>query len=65
MGGQNINGGLGRSMFGKLSHRETHFTNRAYLTFVSIDINGKPQPVPGLILETEEEKKEYQQALRA
>lgn len=42
---------------------ETHFTNRAYLTFVSIDINGKPQPVPGLILETEEEKKEYQQAL--
>ncbi len=42
---------------------ETHFTNRAYLTFVSVDTNGKPQPVPSLILETEADKKEYQQAI--
>ena len=42
---------------------ETHFTNRAYLTFVSVDINGKPQPVPGLAFETEEEKRECEHAL--
>lgn len=43
---------------------ESKFTNRAYLTFVALDGNGKPHPVPGLILETDEEKKEYEEAIR-
>ncbi len=43
---------------------ELKFTNRAYLTFVALDKDGKPHPVPGLILETEEEKREYQEAIR-
>ncbi|WP_058485733.1 acyl-CoA thioesterase [Defluviitalea phaphyphila] len=37
-------------------------TNQAYLTFVALDDNGKPTPVPPLIPETEEEKKEYEEA---
>lgn len=41
---------------------ETKFTNKAYLTFVALDEHGKPRQVPGLILETEEEKAEYQRA---
>ena len=32
-------------------------TSRAYLTFVSIDRDGKRVPIPGLILETEEEQR--------
>ncbi len=43
---------------------ELKFTNRAYLTFVALDKDGKPHPVPGLILETEEEKSEYQEAIK-
>jgi acyl-CoA hydrolase len=39
-------------------------TNRAYLTFVAIDDKGKPKPVPGLILETDEEQKEFQEAVK-
>ena len=34
--------------------------NRAYLVMVAIDENGKPKEVPGLILETEEEKWEWE-----
>lgn len=34
--------------------------NRAYLTLVAIDENDHPVPVPGLILETEEEKLEWE-----
>lgn len=41
---------------------ETKFTNKAYLTFVALDQNGKPHPVPALVLETEEEKTEYDRA---
>lgn len=41
---------------------ETKLTNRAYITFVALDENGKPKPVPGLILETEEEKAEFEEA---
>lgn len=32
-------------------------TSRAYLTFVSIDSEGKRVPIPGLVLETDEEKR--------
>jgi len=42
---------------------ETKFTNRAYVTFVALDSQGKPRPVPGLILETDEEKAEFQRAI--
>src|SRR4030095_9170997 len=32
-------------------------SNEAYFTFVSLDPNGKPRPVPALVPETDEEKK--------
>lgn len=41
---------------------ETKFTNKAYLTFVAVDENGKPTPVPGLRVEAEEERKEFAMA---
>lgn len=37
-------------------------TNKAYVTFVALDENGRPTPVPPLIPETEEEKKDYVEA---
>ena len=37
-------------------------TSRAYLTFVAIDRDGKRLPVPGLILETDEEKQKAAEA---
>jgi len=37
-------------------------TNKAYITFVALDDEGKPAPVPSLCLETEEEKKEFERA---
>ena len=37
----------------------TTMTNRAYLTFVALDDEGKPARVPLLYPETEEEKKDY------
>jgi acyl-CoA hydrolase len=37
-------------------------TSEAYLTFVCLDKNGKPRPVPPLILETEEEEAECEKA---
>jgi acyl-CoA hydrolase len=37
-------------------------TSRAYLTFVAIDRDGHRQPIPGLILETEEEKRKAAEA---
>lgn len=37
-------------------------TNKAYLTFVALDNEGRPTPVPMLIPETEEEKKDYIEA---
>jgi acyl-CoA hydrolase len=39
-------------------------SNEAYYTFVALDQNRKPKPVPSLIAETEEEKKIYDGALR-
>ncbi len=38
--------------------------NEAILTFVAIDQNGSPLPVPAIIPETEEEKKRFETALR-
>ncbi len=37
-------------------------TNKAYLTFVALDENGRPTAVPMLIPETEEEKKDFLEA---
>ena len=37
-------------------------TNKAYITYVALDDEGRPTPVPELIPETEEEKIEYEQA---
>ena len=39
-------------------------SNEAYYTFVALDPNRKPRPVPGLIPETEDEKKLFDGALR-
>lgn len=39
-------------------------TNRAYLTFVALDDNGKPKPVPGLIIESESDKAEFEEAIK-
>jgi acyl-CoA hydrolase len=38
--------------------------NEAVFTFVAIDQNGSPLPVPQVIPETDEEKKRYDGALR-
>lgn len=43
---------------------EQKFTNKAYLTFVAVDSECKPVEVCGLILETEEEKQEYEAAAK-
>ena len=42
---------------------EKTLINTAYLVMVALDENDKPVQVPKLILETEEEKKEYESAL--
>ncbi len=39
-------------------------SNQAIYTFVAVDQNGIPKEIPGLIPETEEEKKRYDAALR-
>ena len=39
-------------------------SNEAYYTFVALDPNRRPRPVPELITETEEEKKLFDGALR-
>jgi acyl-CoA hydrolase len=37
-------------------------TSSAYLTFVALDQNGQPEPIPPVIPETEDEKRRYQEA---
>lgn len=39
-------------------------SNEAYYTFVALDPNRKPRPVPALVPETEDEKKLFEGALR-
>lgn len=41
---------------------EQQHTASAYLTFVSLDDNGKPTPAPKVIPETREEKRRYREA---
>lgn len=41
---------------------KTILTNKAYITFVALDEEGKPTPVPPLLPETEEEKNNFSQA---
>lgn len=41
---------------------ETFHTASAYLTFVALGSDGKPSQVPGLILETDEEKRRSEEA---
>ena len=41
---------------------ERRLTSRAYLTFVSIDRDGKPQPVPPLLMATPEDEERCRQA---
>lgn len=45
-------------------HQYRYESNEAYFTFVALDPNGKPRPVPQLIPETEGEKNLYEGALR-
>lgn len=41
---------------------EIHHTAKAYLTFVGLDENGKPTPVPPVLAETAEEKRRFEEA---
>jgi acyl-CoA hydrolase len=43
---------------------ERKHVSSAYLTFVSIDRAFRPQPIPGILPETEEQKRRYQEAGR-
>lgn len=45
-------------------HQYKYKSNEAYYTFVALDPNGKPRPVPELVTETKEEKKLFDGALR-
>jgi len=41
---------------------EVRYTNSAYLTFVALDVDGKPTPVPGLVLESGEDHRRWREA---
>lgn len=47
-----------------LSAQYRYLSNEAYLTFVALDPNGRPRPVPGLEPKTDEEKQRFEGALR-
>ncbi|MGV3764760.1 MAG: acyl-CoA thioesterase [Chitinophagaceae bacterium] len=46
------------------THQYKYKSNEAYYTFVALDPNRKPRPVPQLVVETEEERKLFEGALR-
>jgi acyl-CoA hydrolase len=48
----------------KLLSREKRHTNTCYLTFVAIDSDHRPVPVPPLKLETEEDRKRFREGQR-
>lgn len=53
------------SVFGEdLTHQYKYKSNEAYYTFVALDPNRKPRPVPVLQPETDTEKKLFEGALR-
>ncbi|GFK92537.1 putative acyl-CoA thioester hydrolase [Fundidesulfovibrio magnetotacticus] len=41
---------------------EVRHTASAYLTFVALDVSGKPSPAPPLVLETDDERRRFAQA---
>jgi acyl-CoA hydrolase len=45
-------------------HQYKYKSNEAYYTFVALDPNGKPRPVPQVTPVTEEEKRLFEGALR-
>ncbi|HEY2726730.1 MAG TPA: acyl-CoA thioesterase [Parafilimonas sp.] len=45
-------------------HQYRYESNEAYFTFVALDPNNKPRPVPAVIPETEEQKLLFEGALR-
>ena len=47
-----------------LTQQYKYKSNEAYYTFVALDPNRKPRPVPQLLFETDEEKKLFEGALR-
>ena len=47
-----------------LAQQYRYKSNEAYYTFVALDTNRRPRPVPELIAETDEEKRLYDGALR-
>lgn len=47
-----------------LFSRDTRHTNSCYLTFVAIDANHRPVPVPPLELETEEDRRRFRKGQR-
>lgn len=40
--------------------KEIELTNQAYFVYVALDHDGKPKPVPPLILKTEDERQEFE-----
>ncbi len=44
------------------TRKGTH-TSSCYLTYVALDENGKPTPIPGLLVKTPDEKRRFKQAL--
>ena len=43
---------------------ERRQTTRAYLTFVAVDAEGRPRPVPALLPQNEEERRRFADARR-
>ncbi|MHB1315669.1 MAG: acyl-CoA thioesterase [Christensenellales bacterium] len=43
---------------------ERKLVNSAYLVLVALDSSGKPTPVPPLILETDDERREWEEGLK-